>query len=400
MKKEPLVSVLLSIYKVEEYLAECLDSIINQSYKNLEIVCVDNGSPDRCGEILAEYAKKDKRIKVITLKENKMLCGGRNAGLDNASGDFICFVDPDDWIEENHIKAMVDTIMTKKDPDGNPYNLVVNTNAYNYLNANKQILFDYNRKKGNISLADYNKNVRVETDIPMWGRLYRKSFLDTHKDVRFLEGFNTDNIPFTLKLFAHMKNYFVISKDEFASSAYWRRMLKPEGAITSTVLFKNLEIPACLDNLYDYLKSHGFEKKIRIMFHLFWSICYPNHFDRPRYYEKFKALMCKMEDDIKSSDVYTQADINLCNLLVYTNGPFDCETKYFAPRPPKILTNKRSKLKIKIFNCIPLFSKKEILHKKSKYFIFGIPVWKTKIKGSVKLGYLFGFIPFVKYIMK
>ena len=114
--KNNLVSILLSIYNVEKYLEECLDSILAQSYENLEIVCVDNGSPDGCGKILEKYAQKDKRIKVVTLSENKKLCGGRNAGLDNATGDYICFVDPDDWIEKDHIKAMVEAIENIKDP--------------------------------------------------------------------------------------------------------------------------------------------------------------------------------------------------------------------------------------------------------------------------------------------
>lgn len=111
--EQPLVSILLSIYNVEKYLEECLDSILKQSYKNIEIVCVNNGSPDNSAEILKKYAQKDKRIKIVTLKENRKLCGGRNAGLDNATGEFICFVDPDDWIEEDHIKSMVDAIQKK-----------------------------------------------------------------------------------------------------------------------------------------------------------------------------------------------------------------------------------------------------------------------------------------------
>ena len=152
--KEPLVSVLLSIYKVEEYLEECLDSILEQSYKNLEIVCVDNGSPDNCGEILKKYALKDKRIKVVTLKENKFLCGGRNAGLDNATGDFVCFIDPDDWIEKDYIKVMVDAIENIKDPDGNDLNLVVNFNAVSYLNKTNDILFKFPDISGNKSIDE------------------------------------------------------------------------------------------------------------------------------------------------------------------------------------------------------------------------------------------------------
>lgn len=267
--KEPLVSVLLSIYKVEEYLEECLDSILVQSYKNLEIVCVDNGSPDNCGEILKKYALKDKRIKVVTLKENKFLCGGRNAGLDNATGEFVCFVDPDDWIEKDYIKVMVDAIQTKKDSDGQPYNLIINYNAVNYMvMPDKSIkkIYTFDTVPGEKNISDYNKDNSIDVGIPMWGRLYRKSFLDENKDIRFLEGVNIDNIPFTLKLFSLMQKFFVIVGEK--NAIYWRRLITPEGAITVSILYKDLEIPNCLDNLYEFLKNKHLEKNVRIMLSL------------------------------------------------------------------------------------------------------------------------------------
>ena len=94
----PLISIIIPVYKVEPYLQRCLDSVVNQTYRNLEIILVDDGSPDRCGAICDEYAAKDKRITVIH-QENKGLSAARNAGLDIARGDYIQFVDSDDWIE-------------------------------------------------------------------------------------------------------------------------------------------------------------------------------------------------------------------------------------------------------------------------------------------------------------
>lgn len=395
--EQPLVSILLSIYNVEKYLEECLDSILKQSYKNIEIVCVNNGSPDNCAEILKKYAQKDKRIKIVTLKENRKLCGGRNAGLDNATGEFICFVDPDDWIEEDHIKSMVDAIQ-KKDPDGKVYNLVINSNAFNYMKDLKtesiNILYDYYREEGNYTIEDYNTNVKIETDIPMWGRLYRKSFLDKYK-VRFLEGFQTDNVPFTFKLLAHLDNYCIISKKSYPNSTYWRRMLKPMGVLTETVLLKNLEIPNTLEDLYDYLKQNNLQKKLRVPFHLFFTVAFPAHQDQPRYYEKFKGLMKKMEDDIKNSEgVYTQDDINLCNLTLYSNGVFDFCSKYFMS-----LTDAHSKVfyRIMLFGFITLFKKTGYNNKKMHYSFLGLPLWKTKVnnKGDIK-GYLFNCLPILK----
>jgi glycosyltransferase involved in cell wall biosynthesis len=97
---QPLISVIVPVYKVEAYLNKCIDSIINQTYKNLEIILVDDGSPDNCGTICDEYAKIDNRIKVIH-KTNGGLSDARNAGLNIATGDWITFVDSDDWIDYN-----------------------------------------------------------------------------------------------------------------------------------------------------------------------------------------------------------------------------------------------------------------------------------------------------------
>ena len=87
-----LISVIVPIYNVEKYLHQCLKSIINQTYKNLEIILVDDGSPDNCPKICDEYSRKDKRIKVIH-KENGGLSSARNAGLDVVTGEYISFID-------------------------------------------------------------------------------------------------------------------------------------------------------------------------------------------------------------------------------------------------------------------------------------------------------------------
>ena len=92
-----LVSIVIPIYNVEKYLCECVDSVINQTLKDIEIILVDDGSPDNSGKIADEYAKKDKRVKVIH-QENKWLGGARNSGLKIATGEYICCVDADDYI--------------------------------------------------------------------------------------------------------------------------------------------------------------------------------------------------------------------------------------------------------------------------------------------------------------
>lgn len=110
MTENPLVSVIVPIYKVENYLRECVDSIISQSYSNLEIILVDDGSPDRCPEICDEYALKDSRIKVIH-KPNGGLSDARNAGIEVAKGEYLSFVDSDDVIHSQMIEVLMKSIL-------------------------------------------------------------------------------------------------------------------------------------------------------------------------------------------------------------------------------------------------------------------------------------------------
>lgn len=106
-----LVSVIVPIYKVEKYLKECIDSILNQSYQDLEIILVDDGSPDNCEKICDEYLTRDIRVKVIH-KENGGLSDARNAGLDIATGSYFYFVDSDDMLPLNSVETMMELLKT------------------------------------------------------------------------------------------------------------------------------------------------------------------------------------------------------------------------------------------------------------------------------------------------
>ncbi len=98
-----LVTVVLPIYNVEKYLNQCIESVVNQTYRNLEILLIDDGSPDSCPEICNDWAKRDSRIRVIH-KENAGLGMARNTGIENANGEYICFFDSDDFVELNVIE--------------------------------------------------------------------------------------------------------------------------------------------------------------------------------------------------------------------------------------------------------------------------------------------------------
>ena len=111
-----LLSIIVPVYKVEAYLAECLDSILAQTYANFELILVDDGSPDNCPPICDQYAQRDKRIRVIH-QSNGGLSAARNTGLNNAQGEWIGFVDSDDWISPGFYEAAVSVMQAHPEVD-------------------------------------------------------------------------------------------------------------------------------------------------------------------------------------------------------------------------------------------------------------------------------------------
>ena len=121
MSQETLLSVIIPVYNVEEYLAKCVDSILNQTYRNLEVILVNDGSTDGSGAICDTYLPKDARVKVIH-KENGGLSSARNAGMDAAKGEYISFIDSDDWIEADsyeHLLGLMEKYQVKLVCGGN-----------------------------------------------------------------------------------------------------------------------------------------------------------------------------------------------------------------------------------------------------------------------------------------
>ena len=145
-----LISVIIPVYNVEKYIDKCIDSVVNQTYKNLEIILVDDGSPDNCPEICDKWANKDGRIKVIH-QENRGLAGARQSGVKAARGDYIAFVDSDDWIDFNAYERCVQMINTYQ------CDIVIMDFLREYpeksVPANKQFDNNYYNKKDLINLV-------------------------------------------------------------------------------------------------------------------------------------------------------------------------------------------------------------------------------------------------------
>ncbi|MGN0527797.1 MAG: glycosyltransferase family 2 protein [Eubacterium sp.] len=165
MTQDDLISVIIPVYKVEKYLDRCVESIVNQTYKNLEIILVDDGSPDNCPALCDEWAEKDRRIKVIH-KENGGVSSARNAGVEGAKGDYIAFVDSDDYIEQGAYEFMINSAV-KDDSDILVCSYFAdNTDDENTDNA----LWDVSQSDAlsKIACGDYKYGV-------LWNKLYKKS---------------------------------------------------------------------------------------------------------------------------------------------------------------------------------------------------------------------------------
>ena len=156
-----LVSIIIPVYNVRKYLEECLDSVINQTYKNIEIICVNDGSTDNSLELLYEYSKKDSRIKIID-KKNGGVSSARNLGIKNAIGEYIYFVDSDDWIELNLIEEFVNVIKTEEVD-------IVRCNHYKNQNENN-ISFDKTISNKKVEDKEINECIEkiVEGKIPAY----------------------------------------------------------------------------------------------------------------------------------------------------------------------------------------------------------------------------------------
>ena len=178
-----MVSVIIPVYKVEDVLVRCLDSLRRQSLRNIEIILVDDASPDSCGEICERYARADARFKVIHHTENRGLSAARNTGIAQASADYLMFADSDDWVHENFCKL--------------PYECAVQQQADLVLFCHQVI-----EKNGSLGLKrkadrDFGKLTRLEaielmlykTGIAAWNMLYsRKLFQLTLPRRIFLRG--------------------------------------------------------------------------------------------------------------------------------------------------------------------------------------------------------------------
>lgn len=172
---DPLISVIVPVYKAERYLNECVDSVLSQSHTNLEVILIDDGSPDKCGEICDHYAASDERVRVIH-QPNKGVAAARNAGLPLAKGDYLFFVDSDDYLTADCIEKHV-AVALKHDAD------MVCAQNYN-VDENGILLNKKSADYGELIVMDANSAMRfyASKEWGPWNRLIKK---EIHTNITF-----------------------------------------------------------------------------------------------------------------------------------------------------------------------------------------------------------------------
>lgn len=227
MGKNPLVSIIVPVYNVEKYLVKCLDSICSQTLKDIEIICVNDGSTDGSLKILEEYQKKDERIRIIT-QSNQGLSAARNTGLEIATGKYIGFVDSDDFISLNMYEDLYNTIV-KYDTD------VVICNHFSMVNnsitgGSKHV---YNQDGLLKTEKEYIYNLLKDESIQnfVWSRLYKMEVLD---GVRFRVGRVFEDVYLSVDLLGRINSAYYLNEP-----LYCYRIR--EGSITSSLDDKGLE---------------------------------------------------------------------------------------------------------------------------------------------------------------
>ena len=314
MIEEKKISVIVPIYNVEKYLEKCINSIVFQTYKNIEILLIDDGSTDKSSYICEEWKKRDSRINVVH-KANGGLSDARNCGLNIASGEYVCFIDSDDYIENDYIEKLYKILIENK--------LRVSQCGINYINENDKKL----------------KQIGYRTDIVLKGREIIKDSCDKH----FIENEVVWNRLYDIKIFENLR----FPKGKIHEDEY----------ITYKILYNEDKIAITAECLYKYRQSNNSIMRSKYSIKKFrdFSEAY-----------KEKIMYFKEREDIELYDMVIRSYLsNLSNIFIKIKKNIPNSRKYLEEIKEEyryyfkyVINSKnlalKNKIKISIFYCSPL----------------------------------------------
>lgn len=247
------VSIIVPVYNVERYLAMCLDSLINQTFKDIEILCVNDGSTDNSLSILMHYSRLDSRIKIIN-KENGGLSSARNTGMRVACGKYIMFVDSDDWISSVAVENLYNNAV-KNDSDLVVFDFVCD----DFKNSRKLIMTieNYGNKYENAPFNVDSMKASTYKYIPVaaWSKFYKSDLIKGK--IEFYEDMIFEDVPFWAYIYSHALRITYLPQPFY----YYRK--DREGSIMSNNGRRYFDVIKAYDRVEEILKSSGYWEKCR-----------------------------------------------------------------------------------------------------------------------------------------
>lgn len=247
------ISVIIPCYNTEKYLKQCLDSVINQTFKDIEIICVNDGSTDTTLQILEEYAQKDSRIKIVT-QENKGLSGARNTGLEYVTSKYCYFLDSDDYIEPNLLDTAIN-ILNNNQVDYYCFGSKVFIEDEKDLVQDTESMNEYLRIKFNgvkTAIFDVGQNQNIH----VWNKIFRTQIIKEN-NIHFIEGLLYEDIFFTWYYF------FLSKKIYFDKNIYHHYRMHSNSIMEKTTLNKSFDSAVShLYNWYELFQTISQNKKL------------------------------------------------------------------------------------------------------------------------------------------
>ena len=291
MEFKPKISVIIPIYNVEKYLGECLDSVLAQSFKDFEVICVDDGSTDKSTKILEEYQKKDNRIKILQ-QQRGGAGAARNLGLSHAQGKYVQFLDSDDYFEPNLLEEMY-TRAEKYDAD-----LVVCSskkvddegNIIESKSPNFPIYVDKIPMEKVFNRLSYNEEIFNLLTPVVWNKLFLKDFL-IDNDLKFPSLFIYEDIAFNHSAIACAERIVAFDKELVNY-----RFNRPNSLVSTRSQHTINAVKSCI-YLKDFLESKDLYNELKVAYekalinHIRAEISYCNDCEYEIFLEEFKKLM-------------------------------------------------------------------------------------------------------------
>jgi len=263
----PKVSVIIPVYNIEEYLSECLDTVLNQTLKEIEIICVDDGSTDNSLDILINYAKKDKRMTII--KQENLHSGiARNAGLTVAKGNYLSFLDADDFFELNMLEKMYKKLLKKKSDIiiCRCKSIDLKNGQFDEKKFNKSLNLELIPKKDTFSVLEISKNIFQLCEGWTWDKLFRADLILSN-NIRFqnLTIFNDNQFTYTAlclsKSITTIKKRFVIKRHGHKKSLSANRNKDPSCFLLA---FKKIKFNLEKAGLFNLVKESFWKWAIKL----------------------------------------------------------------------------------------------------------------------------------------